>query len=140
MKICSTCKLKKKLDNFNVARSRSDGRQSVCKGCNKRRSREHYLANKESYLRRNKLVKASLKEEIKSLKESNPCVDCKHYYPYYVMDFDHTDDNKVAGVSILVSAMQRLKALDEIAKCDLVCSNCHRERTYKRSMAASPRG
>lgn len=46
------------------------------------------------------------------------------------MDFDHRPDEvKVKNVS-------QLKTLDdvkaEIAKCDVVCSNCHRLRTKRR--------
>lgn len=58
-----------------------------------------------------------------------PCADCGKSYPYYVMDFDHVRGTKV----LRISAMQdrKLEVLEEeIAKCDVVCANCHRERTY----------
>ena len=54
------------------------------------------------------------------------------------MDFDHLEgEEKVLNVAAMVGrgwALQRI--LDEIAKCEVVCSNCHRERTYKRSELA----
>ena len=60
-----------------------------------------------------------------------PCADCKKRYPPYVMDFDHRDP---AQKSFPVSHGMRGKPLDqilaEIAKCDVVCANCHRERTW----------
>lgn len=50
------------------------------------------------------------------------------------MDFDHREGetkeyqlNQVDRMGI--NALKR-----EIAKCDVVCSNCHRERTYKRML------
>lgn len=57
-----------------------------------------------------------------------PCQDCGVEYPPYVMDFDHRDpSSKRANVSRL-NHIAAVKA--EIAKCDLVCANCHRERTH----------
>ena len=67
--------------------------------------------------------------------KSNPCVDCGRIYPYYVMDFDHPDPTvKIADVSTLkLTSLPRL--LEEIGKCDLVCVNCHRLRTYNSSQS-----
>lgn len=74
---------------------------------------------------------------------SVPCTDCGKRYPWYVMEFDHcrgphyrygkkkiTAEGR-AGISALVSNGQA-QLLREIAKCDVVCANCHKVRTYKR--------
>lgn len=48
------------------------------------------------------------------------------------MDFDHRDrlDKKFA---ISESARYSLRLMrEEVTKCDLVCANCHRIRTFKR--------
>jgi hypothetical protein len=71
-------------------------------------------------------------EAIRLLK-SAPCTDCCRSYPFYVMDFDHISDDKICNVSQMANhdyPMSRILA--EIAKCELVCSNCHRHRTYIR--------
>ena len=48
------------------------------------------------------------------------------------MDFDHVR-GKTAGISRLLQAnVSMTRLLAEIAKCDLVCSNCHRIRTWNR--------
>lgn len=59
-----------------------------------------------------------------------PCADCGNYYPYYVMEFDHLDPSqKVNNVGwMLGGSTDALR--DEIAKCDVVCANCHRVRTF----------
>jgi len=71
--------------------------------------------------------------KIQALKEASPCADCGLSHPYYVMDFDHRDPSaKKADVSLLVkngSAWDTV--IEEIAKCDIVCANCHRLRTYR---------
>lgn len=44
------------------------------------------------------------------------------------MDFDHRNrDDKVSEISNFTAGWDALK--EEIAKCDLVCANCHRIRT-----------
>ena len=58
-------------------------------------------------------------------------MDCGIKYPPYVMDFDHLGDKEFV-ISKGVSMHSPIKLLKEIAKCDVVCSNCHRLRTYNR--------
>lgn len=63
--------------------------------------------------------------------KSVPCTDCGAQYPTYVMDLDHIRGSKkfgLGGSNLTGRSVQEV--LDEIAKCDPVCSNCHRERTW----------
>lgn len=61
--------------------------------------------------------------------KDKPCADCGVQYPHYVMDFDHlTDKSFNIGRDGAKGTMERL--LKEIAKCEVVCANCHRERTH----------
>ena len=79
--------------------------------------------------------KAYLAQYLRDLKTKTPCVDCGINYPYYVMDFDHVRGQKHANVMELVSTLSKKKIDQEIAKCEIVCSNCHRIRTHMRKMA-----
>ena len=79
--------------------------------------------------------KAYLAQYLRDLKTKTPCVDCGINYPYYVMDFDHVRGQKHANVMELVSTLSKKKIDEEIAKCEIVCSNCHRIRTYMRRIA-----
>jgi len=76
-----------------------------------------------------------LAQYLRDLKTKTPCVDCGINYPYYVMDFDHVRGQKHANVMELVSTLSKKKIDEEIAKCEIVCSNCHRIRTHMRKMA-----
>ncbi len=78
--------------------------------------------------------KAELYKYLRELKEKTPCADCKVHYPYYVMDFDHVRGQKQANVMELVPTLSKKKINEEIAKCEIVCSNCHRERTHFRKI------
>lgn len=66
---------------------------------------------------------------LNSLK-SAPCMDCGGVFPPECMDFDHVRGVKFFNISNICRSMESL--LHEIAKCDLVCANCHRIRTAKR--------
>lgn len=78
--------------------------------------------------------KAHLHKYLRDMKERTPCVDCKVQYPYYVMDFDHVRGKKHKNVMELVPTLSKKKIDEEIAKCEIVCSNCHRVRTHMRKI------
>jgi lysyl-tRNA synthetase class I len=78
--------------------------------------------------------KAYLTRYIQELKSKTPCMDCKESYPYYVMDFDHVRGRKQANVMELVSTLSKKRIDEEISKCEIVCSNCHRIRTHLRKI------
>ena len=63
--------------------------------------------------------------------KSGPCVDCGNFYHPCVMDFDHVRGDKFRNLAAM-SGFPETVILDEIAKCDLVCANCHRMRTHRR--------
>jgi len=64
-------------------------------------------------------------------KKDGPCVDCGVSFPSYVMQFDHVRGDKLIKVSDL-SLSSDAVLVTEIAKCDLVCGNCHKIRTHTR--------
>lgn len=70
---------------------------------------------------------------LQSIKSGTACTDCGIQYPHYIMEFDHTGD-KLCNVARMTS-MATGKMLLEVAKCEVVCANCHNARTYFRRMA-----
>ena len=68
-------------------------------------------------------------EFIRALK-THPCMDCGCTYSPCAMDFDHREPAlKTASLSRMLSCSVD-EILAEVAKCDLICANCHRERTH----------
>lgn len=64
--------------------------------------------------------------------KSKPCADCNQTFPAVCMDFDHLG-NKEDCIGTMVShGRPLLVILEEINKCEVVCSNCHRLRTARR--------
>lgn len=87
---------------------------------------EHWRSVRKKYNAR----KRDLVHEAKN----KPCSDCKIQYPFYIMQFDHVRGEKLFDIGQHQAqggwGFEVLKA--EIEKCDVVCSNCHAERTYNR--------
>lgn len=77
-------------------------------------------------------------ERIEAIKTARPCMDCSRYYPAECMDFDHRDnEEKLFDISKRAySGCKWESIVAEIAKCDLVCANCHRIRTKQRKKIA----
>lgn len=64
------------------------------------------------------------------------CADCGYNAHPRALDFDHIGTDKIADVGWLVHAVVSwTRILAEIAKCEVVCANCHRVRTADREDA-----
>lgn len=131
MKICLKCKEPKLLNCFAKNKRRKDGLQAQCKECQKSLRKEHYDKNVDKISTQVKEYRAKIRELLISLKEASPCLDFNKKYPYYVMDFDHRLEKEFNIGSRSFHCSEK-ELLEEIEKCDLVCANCHRERTHKR--------
>jgi hypothetical protein len=97
-------------------------------------AKAHYEANKPAYKARARRHTTAHRIELRRVideAKSVPCTDCRQSYPPYVMDFDHVRGEKYANIADMVVKQVSLKRLlEEIAKCEVVCANCHRERTH----------
>lgn len=132
IKVCSVCEKEKSLEDFHKRKAGKDGHQGRCKECNNASRLEYYYGDKARHRIYNNERRRGLKDRINILKESSGCKDCGET-DYVVLDFDHITDNKVMNVSSMVTAgcgWERI--LEEVQKCEVVCSNCHRRRTHKR--------
>lgn len=78
---------------------------------------------RDYYARRRAMV-----NEVKNV----PCMDCGQSYPPCVMDFDHRPGEEKLFNLGRVGAYGKASLLAEMAKCDVVCANCHRMRTAAR--------
>ncbi|CAB4167022.1 HNHc domain containing protein [uncultured Caudovirales phage] len=98
-------------------------------------ARKHYARNSGAIQKRtaenNRLLRRRNKAFIDDVKGTNPCTDCGVSYPPYVMQFDHIVDGKRGNVADMARSGFSLENLQlEIDKCELVCGNCHAERTH----------
>lgn len=135
MKRCPRCGEVKPLNEFSKNAGRRDGVQSMCKACRRAYDHERYQR-----IEGRTIVYRPLRSErgrgawLRSLKEGKPCTDCGRVYPYQVMQWDHKPGfEKLGDVSGDFWGRTREEILAEIAKCDLVCANCHAIRTFTRA-------
>ena len=94
----------------------------------------YYWNNREQILlKKNLRYKNQPSRVIVNNLKDNPCLDCGGLFPPECMDFDHVRGIKSKEISKLVKPGVSLDVIkEEISKCDLVCSNCHRIRTAQR--------
>lgn len=76
--------------------------------------------------------RGELKAEILRYLATHPCIDCSESDPI-VLDFDHQDQaTKSFAIAKAVNDVKNISVImDEIAKCQVRCANCHRRRTAK---------
>jgi len=130
VKVCCTCKQSKPLDAFNILRRSKDGRQPACRECNAAYHRSNWDRHMTQIRARRERRRAAAKAFVVEYLKAHPCVDCGET-DIVVLEFDHLRD-KLADVSALISRSELWRVKEEIAKCDVVCCNCHRRRTARR--------
>ena len=113
-KKCSKCGRILSLTEFY---SRGGGRyRSECKECHKNYVKSKYNERKDNV------------NDIKSNMKCQKCGDDR----FYVLDFHHKDPSqKDFNIARITSNNNHMDAIEaEIAKCVVLCSNCHREFHY----------
>lgn len=70
-----------------------------------------------------------VRDFLQQYKLDQGCADCGYNKHHAALDFDHIDGAKEINVCHAKSIDQ---AKREIDKCEVVCSNCHRIRSYER--------
>lgn len=94
--------------------------------------RSSYERNKAFYQERRKARRVEMQAYVDKVKSENPCVDCGDTYHPCMMQFDHIGTDKIRSVSDMMRYSVMSKMIEEIAKCELVCANCHALRTWRR--------
>lgn len=112
---CGQCKKRRRVKN-----------RASCKSClaaGTRKSSEVWKGVK----RTKDAKKANLIELL-----GGKCKDCGYAAHPAALEFDHLRDKKMAISNMLNQAYKWETILEEVAKCELVCANCHSIRTFNR--------
>jgi hypothetical protein len=133
-KLCGRCGRTLPLSEFHRF---GEGHQPWCKACKKEYAAAHYVRNRERRVAYHRRQRQEAAAWYLSLKAGRPCTDCGGVFHPAAMQWDHPPDvEKVADVARLYGG-SRARVLEEIAKCELVCANCHAVRTYERRRQAA---
>ncbi|HEX5186504.1 MAG TPA: hypothetical protein VFV86_06400 [Nitrososphaeraceae archaeon] len=136
MKICKKCNQLKELKEFNKAENigKKDGLSSWCKFCVREKSKLFYEKNKEK--QKLKFQKQNKEKSLilYSLKEDKKCEKCGYNKCMEVLDFHHLDPNQkefnISNFGRMKGFTKLDQVIEEIKKCVVLCSNCHREFHY----------
>jgi len=127
---CRRCGETKQVADFHRWR---DSYQWWCKPCRREYAAAHYQRNKARRQEQNKRRQAEFLAWYTQLKVGEPCADCGLEFHPVAMHWDHLPEfEKEADLGNLAKSGSRARVLDEIAKCELVCANCHAIRTFVR--------
>lgn len=134
---CRECNLEKEDTEFALRSMKTGKRHYRCKSCQSSYCKAHYTHNKTKHNSRRyktkKTKRKAFREFLDEIKSSSPCKDCGVQYIPFVMQFDHVIGVKKFNISEWSQVdVNKEDLLNEIRKCDLVCSNCHAIRTWNR--------
>lgn len=135
MKLCSGCGEVKLLSEFHKNKGRKDGVNSYCKPCRAVIDHKRYEAKVGKCVPRHPQGSEQGRSAwLTGLKAGRPCTDCGRVFPPQVMQWDHLPGyQKLGDLSEDFWGRPREDVLAEIAKCELVCTNCHTIRTFERN-------
>lgn len=131
-KFCKLCQTTKSIEEFPWKIKAKSIRQSYCKICQNRLSKEHYYKNRQSYIdkarKRNAMVLKQIQDYVWKYLSIHKCVDCGES-DTVVLEFDH-QRGKQYNVSELIRERRSLARVKlEVGKCVVRCANCHRRKT-----------
>lgn len=131
-KTCCMCKKELPIDQFKTNHQRKDGLQSQCIDCQKAYRRSHYLANRQKYIDKAKKLKRKNADDWKRYKAGLSCFKCGETHPACIQ-FHHRDpSSKVAPVSFMIGRNAPFEQVEAgIAKCDVLCANCHAKEHWR---------
>lgn len=133
--VCNDCSKSAGVEAFLTRRRRGqEGGRSVCQPCKQCRIVYGRLPDQRIARAANLGVYARKRMELVNTLKERPCLDCGKTFPTACMDFDHVRGTKRLHISALQNRSLTL-LLEELEKCELVCSNCHRIRTSMRRAA-----
>ena len=135
MKRCGLCGAIKPLDEFHLYTRQ--GRQRWCKPCRKEYDRAYHARYAEKRRLQAKERRIRLVRLNQHLKAFGSCADCGGRFHPASMEWDHVPGHtKHDDVSSLARAGKTRQFHAELAKCELVCANCHAVRSYERRNGA----
>jgi len=133
-RICTKCGIEKDIEEFPLRNQFTQRRQSYCKDCRKEYGVSWYEKNKDYQIANARKHSTEYREAIREYLHhyllSHPCESCGEADPV-VLEFHHlhSKDMAIAEMVTRITNIERLE--EELRKCQVLCSNCHRRLTAK---------
>lgn len=133
-KTCTKCKETKLIEAFGWKDKRANRRNSWCKDCQNEYGRKHYRENRGKYGRQVRAYKIWSKKDatraVFDYLSEHPCEDCGND-DVLVLEFHHLRDKEETISAMVCNSFSVEQIMEEIAKCVVLCANCHRKRTFE---------
>lgn len=124
---------------FFRARSRGRGLEKVCKACWREKIRAYRQVKCQHGEREVNPRRQEIRTYLDEIKLSRGCTKCGYKEHPAALDFHHlSQQDKVATIASLYSTLNLQKILAEVAKCEVLCANCHRIETYHQKHPLKP--
>ena len=98
MKICSTCRLEKAVEEFS---RKGSALQSKCRSCQSAYHRNYYRDNRPRFITKNRRNKNRQRKRLRAILlnvKQRPCQDCGGSFHSWVMELDHRDGTTKTAV------------------------------------------
>lgn len=131
-KHCPKCDKNKDYSEFHVnTRNKTTGLSSYCKICSNSNSKQNYSSNREVYKEQNKLFKIEKRKWFEEYKSTLKCSKCPETH-FSCLDFHHVDPKQKGDLisNMVRRGMDQNRVMKEIAKCIVLCRNCHSKFHY----------
>lgn len=128
---CSRCSAELPLSAFN---RNGDGRQHWCRECFRTYFRERGRRHHDQVQQTARKRRQAGRELIRQRFEQTPCANCGED-EILVLELDHLGEKTKAISALIADAAALDKVRSELERCEVVCVNCHRRRTARRSGA-----
>ena len=129
-KVCYKCFKDKPLYEFYISKRNKDGYYSYCRACDSITNKEWRKSNKELCRIYSKKDSDKKRKLCIDCKKGLKCIECGENHPSCLVFHYRNPDEKDfdIGGSFYEKSVERV--MSEIAKCDVLCANCHRKLHY----------
>jgi hypothetical protein len=134
--LCGRCRQDLPLEAFNRLRDR---RQYWCRECFRAYFRERGALHLAQVRASSEARRERLRNFLRDYLATHPCSDCGET-DIVVLEFDHVHGKQRNVSELLAGGVPQEVFEAEIARCDVVCVNCHRWRTASRAGWSRIRG
>lgn len=120
MKTCTSCGISQPESKFKSRAGRQAGQRfSMCNRC--------------LYVRYTRPGAEKKTEIVQAIKVERGCADCGYREHPAALEFDHRPgEEKSFNIGEKMGCYSLTRIMEEIAKCEVVCANCHAIRTVER--------
>jgi len=131
-KTCTKCKRNLLVEEFAWRDKAAGERSKDCKECHRNWFKSWYERNKKSVGERHKRNREERRKWFQALKGTMCCQHCTENDPV-CLEFHHEDpkEKEIDVAQAWVKGWSRERILQEIVKCIVLCSNCHKKLHHK---------